>query len=215
MKINLRNVKTKWLNLDSATSNAERISKQCDDLGILDHSRHPAVVLPCPEGTRPSEVHYVGVGQTHINCLEENKDAMPFLILEDDATLTEDYQNTIEVPDDTDAIYLGTSHGDGRYMAQDIGGGLLRIGKMFAAHAVLYITERYRQAVVDVAKECIYKLHVPFDIGTYNIMENFLVVAPHRPWYYQGPCGESLNNWEWITRPPLQIRSSSAGPIGA
>ena len=215
MKINLRNVKTKWLNLDSATSNADRISKQCDELGIVDHSRHPGVVLPCPEGTRPTEVHYVGVGQTHINCLEENKDAMPFLILEDDATHTEDYQNTIEVPDQTDAIYLGTSHGDGGYMAMDIGGGLLRIGKMLAAHAVLYITDKYRQAVIEVAKECLYERHVPFDLGTYQIMENFLVVAPHKPWYYQGPNGESLNNWEGITRTPLRIKGSALGPIGA
>ena len=140
---------------------------------------------------------------------------MPFLLLEDDATITEDYQNTIEVPDNTDAIYLGTSHGDGRYTSLDIGGGLLQIGRMLAAHAIIYITDKYRQAVVDIAKECLYERHVPFDLGTYQIMEKFLVVTPHRPWYYQGPNGESLNNWESITRTPLQIKGSAMGPIGA
>ena len=217
MKINLRNVKTKWINLESATSNADRISKQCDDIGIKDHSRHPAVSLPCPQGTRPTEIHYVGVGQSHINCLEEVRNHRPALILEDDATITDDYRDIIEVPDNTDAIYLGTSWGDGRYLTQDIGGGLMRIGRMLAAHAVVYLTESYLQAVIDVAKHCLYEKHVPFDLGTYNIQERFLVVSPHKPWYYQGPNGESLNNWEELTKTPLQIRQTLEvqGPVGA
>jgi len=204
----------RWINLESATDNADKMRSLCSELEIKNNERFPAIVLPSPEGTRPSETHYVGVGQSHINCLDSVKDELPALIFEDDVAVTEHYKPIIEVPDHTDAIYLGISHGDGNYIAEDIGGGMARIARMLAAHAVIYLTDRYLSAVSEVAHKCLYENKQPFDLGTYNIQQNFMVVTPHLPFFYQKHNGESLNNWEDLTRTPLRISNPAfSGPV--
>ena len=54
----------------------------------------------------------------------------------------------IPVPDDADAIYLGTSHGDGNYKAIDLGNGWLKIERVFATHAIMHITKRFTESVI-------------------------------------------------------------------
>ena len=223
MKIDVQNIKCMWINLDSATDSAERMTGLLKDLGISNNKRLPARILPCPEDTRDSEKHYVGVGQSHIDCLKEIENEFPAMILEDDVVLTEtgeiffnsEHPKILEVPDGTDAIYLGTSHGDGKYTAIDIGGGFAKIHNVLAAHAIVYTSERYIKAVQEIANRCIYEIHTPFDIGTYNIQQNFNVIAPHRPFFYQKAQPDALNNWEDITKHPLNIKPAiPVGPKG-
>tara|TARA_Y100001937_G_scaffold62817_2_gene86248 strand:+ start:1076 stop:1771 length:696 start_codon:yes stop_codon:yes gene_type:complete len=212
MIIDIRDLTCRWINLDTATENAKSMNDLCDSLSIGSHERFSARTLPSPEGTPPTEIHYRGVGQSHIDCLTSVRDQLPALVLEDDVEVSEDYSPLIEVPDNTDAIYLGISHGDGAYKAMDIGNGLAKISEVLAAHAVVYLTERYLDAVVSVANHCIHEIYRPFDIGTYGIQKDFMVVTPHRPYFYQKASPESLNNWEALTRHPLNIRPN--GPVG-
>lgn len=223
MIIDVQNIKCMWINLDSATDCANNMVELFDKTKITKHERLSARILPCPEGTRESEKHYVGVGQSHIDCLKSIEGDFPAMILEDDVALTETgelffnskHPKLLEVPDETDAIYLGTSHGDGRYTAVDIGGGFARIYNVLAAHAIVYTSERYIKAVQDVAKHCIYEVNKPFDIGTYRIQENFNVIATHKPFFYQKSQPEALNNWEDITKHPLNIKPFiPVGPRG-
>tara|TARA_Y100000310_G_C20512986_1_gene729793 strand:- start:122 stop:811 length:690 start_codon:yes stop_codon:yes gene_type:complete len=225
MKIDVRDVKCRWINLDSATESAKRMEKLLGSLGIKDHERLSARILPCPEGTRPSEKHYVGVGQSHIDCLKSVEGNLPALILEDDIALSKvgetffnskDHPPILEIPDDTDAIYLGISHGDGNYVAEDIGDGFARISRMLAAHAILYVSERYAKEVQHVAHRCIYEAHKPFDVGTYMIQEHFNIITPYKPFFYQKSYDEkeALNDWEQLTRTPLMIKPSTEVPIG-
>lgn len=213
MIIDIRDLTCRWINLDSATENAKSMESLCESIGIKDNERFSARVLPSPEGTRPSEKHYRGVGQSHIDCLLSVRDNLPALIFEDDVEVSEDFSHKIEVPDNTDAIYLGISHGDGRYRAVDVGKGIARISEVLAAHAVVYLTEKYLDAVVNIANHCIHEAYTPFDVGTYNIQKNFLVVTPHKPFFYQKANSESLNNWEHLTRHPLNIVPD--GPVGS
>ena len=119
MIIDIREINCRWINLDSAKENADRMHGVCEELGIKNNKRFPAIVAPSPEGTRPSEKHYVGVAKSHMGCILESRENLPTLIFEDDVAVTEDFNPIIEVPDDTDAIYLGTSHGDNNYKAFD------------------------------------------------------------------------------------------------
>ena len=215
MRIDIRELNCRWINLDTATDNAERMNNLCDKLEIKNNKRFSARVLPAPEGTRPSEKHYVGVAQSHIDCLLESRDNLPSLIFEDDVDVTEDFRPIIEVPDNTDAIYLGISHGDGRYRANDIGGGMARISEMLAAHAIIYLSKRYLDSVVGIANQCIHQWKRPFDCGTYMIQKDFNIIAPHKPFFYQKAGEDALNDWEALTRPPLKLANRQpVGPIG-
>ena len=111
------------------------------------------------------------------------------------------------VPDDADAIYLGTSHGDGNYSAQDVGNGWMRIEKVFATHSILYLNERICKTVIDIGRHWIYNLNRPFDVGfAYQVQPQFKVYAPHIPFFYQADSKNKKNKWEGLTRTPLRMK---------
>jgi len=215
MKIDIRDVKCCWINLDRAKENAESMVKQFEELEIKNHKRLSAREIEPPPGTDRSIYHYVGCAQSHIDILENEKDT-PLLILEDDAKFIPEWYTPIieNVPDDTDAIYLGISHGDGRYFAQDIGNNLARIKGVFATHAILHITERYKKAVVDIAKEFVYNRNTPFDLGCATIQHGFNVITTHLPLFYQADERSSANKWENLTKQPLRMIPQGAGSLG-
>tara|TARA_R100000664_G_C2745305_1_gene133163 strand:+ start:247 stop:927 length:681 start_codon:yes stop_codon:yes gene_type:complete len=216
MKIDIRDVKCCWINLDSATENAEKMEKQFDELGIENHERLSARQIEPPPGTPQTIYHYVGCAQSHIDILENEMNGDPLLILEDDAKYIPDWYNSIieNIPDNTDAIYLGTSHGDGRYFAQDIGYNLARIKGVYATHAILYLTEKYKKAVVDIAKEFVYNRRTPFDLGCATIQHEYNVLSTHLPLFYQADERDSANKWENLTKVPLRMLEEKAGALG-
>jgi len=205
MKINLRDVRCCWVNLDKDKDNAIAMVEQFEEIGIKNHERLPARVIEPPPNTPKTIHHYRGCAQSHIDILDNEENGMPLLILEDDAKITDEFNPIIEVPDNTDAVYLGTSHGDGNYFAVDIGGGFARIGKIFATHAILYLTDSYRKAVSETAKKFVYEHNTPFDLGCAMLQTKNFVVAPHKPYFYQADERDSANKWENLTKTPLKI----------
>tara|TARA_Y100000034_G_scaffold133303_1_gene198406 strand:+ start:2134 stop:2784 length:651 start_codon:yes stop_codon:yes gene_type:complete len=205
MKIDLRDVQCCWVNLDKDTDNAKAMVEQFEDIGLKNHKRLSARVVEPPPNTPKTIWHYRGCAQSHIDILDDKNNGMPLLILEDDAKITEEFNPIIEVPDSTDAVYLGTSHGDGNYLAMDIGGGFARIGKVFATHAILYLSDNYRKAVSETAKDFVYNHNTPFDLGCSILQTKNFVVAPHRPYFYQADERDSANKWENLTKTPLRI----------
>ncbi len=215
MKIDIRDVKCCWINLDSAKENAKKMESQFEELGIKNHKRISARQIEPPVGTPRTVYHYVGCAQSHIDILE-NEPETPLLILEDDAKFIPEWYNPIieNIPDDTDAIYLGISHGDGRYLAKDIDNNLASIRGVFATHAILHITERYKKAVVDIAKDFVYNKQTPFDLGCAFIQQHYNVITTHLPLFYQADERDSANKWENLTKQPLRMMAQGAGSLG-
>ena len=216
MKIDLRNVQTAWINLDSATENAKSVEEQFSTLGFSNHKRFSACVIEPPPTTPKTIYHYRGCAQSHINILEDQSNGIPLLILEDDAKYHPHWFNPIldNLPDDADAVYLGVSHGDGRYKAKDIGNHWARIAGVFATHAILYLTDRYKKAVAETAKDYVYNKNTPFDIGCAWLQQHFNVVTPHLPMFYQADERSSANKWQNITLQPLRMVAQNAGVLG-
>jgi len=213
MKIDIRDVKSRWINLDSAEENAKSMVELLDSLGIKDHKRSPGRIIAPPDPSTDKTIyHYVGCAQAHIDILENN-DA-PVLVLEDDVKTTDWQTPILDIPDDTDAVYLGISHGDGRYFAQDLGNDYAKIKGVFACHAILYLTDKYRKAVVEVAKDFVYTRHQPFDLGVAQLQAHFNIITPHLPHFYQSDERTSSNKWENLTRQPLRMLSRRAGVLG-
>lgn len=205
--VDLRAVPVRYINLDRATRNTREIESQLGRLGFRDVVRFPAREIPPPAGTPGHLAHYVGCAHSHIDLLEELRGRLPALVLEDDAVASEDFAPLLALPEDVDALYLGISiAGEAGISAIDVGGGLARISGVFASHAVLYLSERYRAAVVATARDCIDRRRVPFDVGCAEIQKDFVVLTPHRPFFFQADSRESRNRWERLTRAPLPIR---------
>jgi hypothetical protein len=195
MKIDLTEVNKIWINLAEDTSKKESMLEQFNSYEMNNHIRFDGI---------KNENSVLGCGLSMYGALHYAKQNLPCLILEDDARIMDEFfHNEIEVPDETDAIYLGISHwgmtegkeastlnGIGREVINE---NLFRIYSMCSLHAVLYITEKYVNAAMEAVKQRNDLNTNPdyvgnaghVDIGTALIQKDFFVVAPTNPYFYQ------------------------------
>jgi hypothetical protein len=82
----------------------------------------------------------------------------------------------------------------------------LRISGILAAHAILYVTPAFRQAMSNVGKHCLNELNRPWDMGTAAIQHHFKVYTPNEPVIYQSNDSESANKWQNLTDTALEDR---------
>ena len=210
MKIDLCNVPVRWINVDTATENAKLMEELCGRLGMDNASRFSAVTdIPPHEGVREGEEHYRNCAESHFRVLQEAIDSksFPVLILEEDVNIEESvFTTTLEnIPDDADAIYMGTSHGDGNYSAIDVGNGWMKIERVFATHSIMWLNEKMAKEVIETGKRWIYGKNHPFDVGiAYELQPRFNVYAPHVPFLFQADAKNNKNKWESLTRTPLK-----------
>lgn len=217
MKIDLRNVYTQWINLDEKTDNAEYMTNLLDDLNFKNHKRFSAIRMSTDEpGTIPGEEHYPGIGRSQVECMKNIKGkGLPGLILEDDIGVSEFFNPVIEIPDDCDSFYLGTSHGDGKYVAKDVGDGICKISGMLAAHAILHVTDRYLNDLVDNSIKFMDTHKRPFDVYAYAIQPSYNVYSFHAPFFFQSDARNNTNKWETLTRTPLRVEKKfTIGTMG-
>lgn len=208
MKIDLREIPVVWINLDSATENAKAMEERLSKHGFKHTYRKSARIIPAPPGTISSNLHYVGCAQSHIDILDDYSHQTPLLILEDDAEFSDAFTPIIDVPDDTDGVYLGVSTGNVGYQTKRYTDSYLRIGGILATHAILYCSDTYRKNMSDVAKHCIHNLQQPWDMGAASIQFNFKVYTPNLPFFYQTDNRQSANKWQHFTDKGLVDKNS-------
>lgn len=207
MIIDLREILTVWINLDKDTENASKMLEQFDKYGFKNHIRFsgltPDKIYP------PVENHWYGFGcgMSHVSILESYKE-LPLLVLEDDAKITEDFDPIMEIPDEADAVYVGTSSGNPHYMAKKYNDKYFRIGNVLSTHAVLYLNDKFKQNVADVTKLFVYHYKQPVDIGVASTLQHYKVLSPFKPYFVQADERHSNNKWEFITARPLEDRQS-------
>jgi hypothetical protein len=203
VKVDLRDVKTLWINIDSSVDNAKKMEEQFDYLGFKDHERISASTTPSPrnEMTTHYGTHYIGCGESHIKCFSENGGDVPLFILEDDAKAIDDFNPIIEVPDDAGAIYVGASVGNPRTQIIDTGhSDVYRVMGMLATHAILYVGEYYIREAEKQTIDYIHRRRMPLDMGFSVIQANWNVYALKKPLFYQADERESCNKWEHYTK---------------
>jgi len=208
MIIDLREIPVVWINLDSATKNAELMENRFKKFGFKNTHRKSGVIIPPPPNTDISIAHFRGCGTSHIQILDDNAYQTPLLILEDDIEFVENFNPILEIPDDSDGVYLGISHGNIYYGSCKYNEQYLRISGILAAHAILYITPSYRQAMSEIGKYCLYTLNKPWDVGTAGIQNQFKVYTPNAPLVYQSNDRQSANKWQSLTDKPLANKNT-------
>jgi hypothetical protein len=115
----------------------------------------------------------------------------PVLVLEDDLAYTN--QCMFEIPADTDAFYLGLSEcaahptrpcNYGVSQFQFVTPHTVRIMNMLSAHAVLYMTKRYKLAVIEVMNHAL-RSGIVNDVQLARLQPSYNVYGGVKPMFYQ------------------------------
>ncbi len=146
MKIDLREVPVKWATIEKNVERHKKMESMYAMLGFKDTQKINGPI---------ADPYTVGIAETHIQGVSHD---LPLIMMEDDAQETVHWSPILEVPDDCDAVYLGTSwygmvRGVSTYRGcissvyDDV---FLKPYNMLGIHSVLYISERYRDKVVEL-----------------------------------------------------------------
>jgi hypothetical protein len=206
----------------------------------LDLQRLPHFVLNCPDSpkrrdfmtaqlerldirfeivpalrTRPKSV---GIALSHLRAIHLAAGREPFVILEDDCHLSDDYASVFEVPEKTDALYLGYS----RFGLPTIGvagkgvldaavfetdpSGLCRVRNMLARHGIVYVSDRFSKAAVAANHRALRGREHPYpaDIEYAVLQASLIVFATPEPLCFQD---RRYGGFERATRHPSLSRS--------
>jgi hypothetical protein len=144
MKLNLSKLPALYINMDDAPERAANFTSELAELGYGDIVRISAE--PNTDG-----VPYSGIAKSNAKALRAAS-SYPFILFEDDARPLA-YRDSIEVPNDADAVYLGLVAGFVPLGAEPVVGydGVYKVQSPFGIHAVVYVTKRYADAAKTVA----------------------------------------------------------------
>jgi hypothetical protein len=180
MKINIRELPTYFINLEKDVDKYTSTISLLQYLDFKDVTRVDAIA-----STR-------GCEKSHHKVLSDKSIPTPCLVLEDDILFTGNDNFIIEVPDDADAVYLGLSQW-GRYLDfagpwvhyEKIDDQIVRIMNGLASHAIIYLSDHYREMVSKIAYHHGYEIESPFDIGIAEVQKYFNVYAVDVPIFKQ------------------------------
>ncbi|MCP5027771.1 MAG: hypothetical protein GY929_15965 [Actinomycetia bacterium] len=193
MKLDLRRMPISVINLTSASRRRAFMHDQLETLG-LEHRFVPAVECEPPG---------LGCTLSHLKTLSLLAARPPFLILEDDCQLLlEDHPLQFDVPDDTDALYLGhSSFGltdgpdqfglrwgqDNNVRYEDLDDEYIRVLNMLSAHAIIFISEECVRSAIDANTRALLNHDFPYagDMAYAELQERLKVLATRQPLCYQ------------------------------
>lgn len=188
MKIDLRKVPAVYMNLKQHTeknNSMQTLLKKCGFETIL------RVEGPYRPDNPPS-----GCAGAHYNGLSEIEP--PFILFEDDCQL-HNFKSEIEVPDDSDAVYLGISQW-GRYWQfsgpfvhyEKLNSDIVRVYNMLGGHAILYLSEEY----VNMCKRICYHaseiIGYNQDPGFAEVQKYFNIYSVNDPFFKQEGYNEAV-----------------------
>ncbi len=115
----------------------------------------------------------------------------PFLLLEDDVNINVTIPNILNLPDNTDAFYMGLSSGAGdKFENYDIGNSTfkkeskyLKVKNMLTTHSILYISNRYVNRIYNLIKTMPQKYYN--DIAISRIQSEYNLYTERFPYFYQ------------------------------
>ncbi len=191
MKIDLREIKTSYINLNRHEDRNSLMIKLKEDFGFVSYGRS--------EGIDKPNDPLSGCAASHYNILSKSKGKT--IILEDDCVINNN-NPIVEVPDDTDALYLGLSEWGFKrdnskpnnyiFSQHPNMPHLYKIDSMLATHAVLYLNNDFLKVCTQIAK---YSMDnsVHIDQGFSRIQKYYNVYALANPIFYQSSNKDATN----------------------
>ena len=201
MNLDLREIPFYYINLDDAVERKERTESQLKELGIKSITRVPAI---------RHTYGAAGTPRSMLKALELAHSGKPFVLMEDDVAVKR-WEPVIDIPDDSDAFYLGisgwgrmNSHSGPFVQWESVDDSILRIYNMLSGHAIMYISDRYIDLAKCIAYHAGYNIEDHVDIGFAEVQRWHNVYAFDDPYFYQTSSGGN----QTVTYSPLSEQQS-------
>lgn len=194
MKFKLSSLKTIVL---TTAINSTRLSKLNDTLGDkLNLTTYYGKIIP----------GYLGCALSTVELYKTLNP--PVLVLEDDCGITAHYNDNIDVPDNADAVYLGTSSWGARNGISEWANSELipyndnfyKLNGMTSAHAILFLNSNFLNHLNKIGESYNEESPMPFDYLIAQEQHKFNVYGVAEPLFFQKDSGNenvtlfSLNN---------------------
>lgn len=181
MKIDLRKVPAVYMNLKQQTDKNKQMQSLLKECGFETIVR--------VEGHYNPENPPAGCARAHLNGLSEIEP--PFVLFEDDCLLHE-FNPTLEIPDDADAVYLGTSQWaryfsfSGPFVHYDhVDENIVRVFNMLGGHSILYLTQDYVRMCQRISFHASEIIGYNQDPGFAEVQKYFNVYCVNNPLFKQ------------------------------
>jgi hypothetical protein len=146
-----------------------------------------------------------------VDILNKHMNDEPVIILEDDIEMYRDLnsETLIDMPDDCDAFYLGFSKSggsktrnshEGPSIVRHISDTHIRILNMLCTHAIIYVSQRYKERVIKELNTI--KEHVGYfnDVVIARLHPEYKIYGYHYPLFYQSVKWGNVQHTENYTR---------------
>lgn len=192
MKINIRNLSTYYINLDSQEERRQSIEYTLNRLNFTSVTRIPGI---------ENEEGKVGCARSQHKVLSDSSIQTPFLLMEDDCIYTGVKDLEYEIPDDADALFIGNSQW-ARYLNfsgpflhyRKIDDKIVQVYNMLAAHAVVYLSDEFRQVCSRISKYCGYQILDHMDNGYAEVQKYYNVYVLNEPIFKQSGHNEGVTS---------------------
>jgi len=191
VKIDIRKIPVYWITVEPAKERHLRMESLFSILGFENTIRIDGKMMDKSNKSFMEIQKEKGhlVAESHAEALSNEG---PLLILEDDVWYTPNFHPMVEVPDETDAVYLGTSVW-GMVNGVSTGGGttfdvidsdFVKPMNMLGVHSVLYLSEEYKKKTIENmlgAKDKGFIMDEPVAMD----MKNHNILCYSHPRFYQ------------------------------
>ena len=181
MKIDLRKIPAVYMNLKQHTEKSEQMQNLLEGCGFENILRVEGVYRPDNPPAGCAGAHYNGLCEID----------PPFVLFEDDCLL-HNFEPIIEVPDDADAVYLGTSQWaryfsfSGPFVHYDIiDDDIVRVYNMLGGHSILYLTPDYVRMCQRISYHASEVIGYNQDPGFAEVQKYFNIYSVNDPFFKQ------------------------------
>ena len=196
-KSDLRSISTVVISPDVGKYVARKINTMAllTKLGFTNVSHYKS------RATMPGEMYTKCLVDANIAILSRGEN--PVLIIEDDIHTDVNTLVNFKIPDDADALYFGISSCAGDSTLNMFNGQSIvefydktwsRVINMLGTHAILYLSKRYKEAVVN--KFLALGNYDHADVCISRIQKNFNVYCLNNPLFYQAPGARRETNFK-------------------
>ena len=161
----------------------------------------------------------IGCGKSHVKALKKSLELnKPTLILEDDVNYTEWYKKEFEIPDDADAVYIGTCLNGlhSNWKSRDPNNACCgdpsilqklenyyKISGMLTTHAILYCSEKYKNDCINIIEQDSGNNHC--DVLMAQNMYKYNVYACKYPMFFQDCLQDNKDAYEKTLTPLWEL----------
>ena len=202
MKLELKKIKYYFLTCNNP-KRKKHMLEEFKDLDITPVEPVTGINKLCSGATGHSRIYDLGVQEQ-----DKNKSFQPFVVLEDDCKKYRNFQDTFEIPDNSDILYIGISTWgmdfkksktgiNGLIYSDNINDDLLRVYNMLSTHGYIICSIRglllYQKCLLDD----FYKKR-GWDMSMAEIQPHLNVYALKNPLVYQCKSMGGFENWTKI-----------------